>query len=295
MDKIEGMRAFVAVSSENSFTAGAKRLAISTNLASKYVRQLETYLGAQLFNRTTRSVTLTDIGRAYLERCTPLLEQFYELEGLVQERQSELAGTIRISAPTGFGSRQLVKAIGPFQEAHPNITIDLHLSDQYVAIVEEGYDLAIRFGQLKDSTLIARKLLSMRIVVCASSDYLAQRGRPLQPDSLTTHNCLIPTSAADPNHWAFCIDKVIERIRVSGSFHADSPRAIAHMAAEGLGIARCPYYAAEPFIKDGSLELLFEEMEVTELSLYAIYPSNRHLTARIRALIDHLVLTFNVK
>lgn len=295
MDTISSMRAFVAVTGKKSFTQGAKLLGISTNLASKYVRQLEKHLGAQLLNRTTRSVTLTETGRAYYDRCLPLLDQIDELEGLVQSRQSELAGSIRITAPTAFGSRELVEAIRPFQLGHPKVSIDLMLSDQRLAIIEDGFDLAIRFGKLKDSTLIARKLMDMRIVIFASPNYLTKHGEPQHPNTLITHNCLLQMASVDPGHWSFSIDGKQETFRVNGSFHANSPRAVAYMAAGGLGIGRCPMYIVEPFIQSGELTLLFEDKEPTEFSLYAIYPSNRHLTARIRALIDHLVQTFSEK
>ena len=159
MDTVEGMRTFAAVAALGSFTGGARQLGMSTKLASKYVRQLEERLGAQLFHRTTRSVTLTETGHTYFQRCRPLLDQFDELEGLVQARHSELAGPIRITAPTGFGSTQLVEALRPFQAAHPKVGIELHLSDHHVSMIEQGFDLAIRFGALKDSALVARKLM----------------------------------------------------------------------------------------------------------------------------------------
>jgi DNA-binding transcriptional LysR family regulator len=293
MDTIESMRAFTAVASQQSFTAGAKRLGISTNLISKYVKQLEKRLGAQLFNRTTRSVTFTEVGQAYYDRCLLLLDQFDELEDLVHERQSELAGPIRITAPTAFGSLELVEAIRPFQLAHPKVSIGLVLSDQRVSIIEGGFDMAIRFGKLTDSTLIARKLMDMRVVVFTSPDYLAKHGEPQHPNALVTHNCLLQMASVDPDHWNFTIKGKQETFRVSGSFHANSPRAVAVMAAGGLGIGRCPIYIAQPFIDRGELTLLFEDKEATEFSLYAIYPSNRHLTTRIRALLDHLILTFS--
>ena len=288
MDTVDGMRAFAAVATQGSFTAGARRIGISTKLASKYVRQLEERLGAQLFNRTTRNVSLTETGRAYFERCTPLLDQFDELEDLVQERQSELAGNIRITAPTGFGSKQLVDALQPFQKAHPKVEIDLHLSDQYVSVVEEGFDLAIRFGGLKDSSLVARKLADMRVVVCASQDYLAEYGEPRFPADLADHNCLLMTSSNDPVQWEFKIGGALRTVSVTGTFRANSPRAVAHMAAGGLGIGLVPIYIAAPFLEQGSLKLLFEAEEAKVLGLYAVYPPNRHLTARIRAVIDHL-------
>ena len=288
MDTIVGMRTFVAVARQQSFTTGAKTLDISTKLASKYVRQLEEHLGAQLLHRTTRSVTLTETGKTYFDRCVQLLDQFDELEGLVQERQSELAGPIRITAPTGFGSTQLVEVLKPFQAANPKVSIDLHLSDQHVALVEEGFDLAIRFGDLVDSNLIARKLITMRGVYIASPDYLAKYGEPIHPEALLMHNCLIQRSSHDPHHWIFNVDGKRVSYSVNGSFQANSPLAIARMAVGGLGIGMCPMYVVEPFIRDGSLNVIFEDNEATAFNLYAVYPPSRHLTARVRALIDHL-------
>lgn len=288
MDTLEGMRVFVAVAEQQSFTGGAKRLGMSTKLASKYVRQLEERLAAQLFNRTTRRVTLTETGRAYLERCVPLLDQLDELEDVVQARQSELAGSIRITAPTGFGSRELVQALEPFQRAHPNVSIQLQLSDHHVGIIDEGIDLAVRFGTLRDSSLVARKLVDMRLVVIASPSYLAKHGKPDHPNALATHNCLLQLTSADPLTWTFEVDGEEISVRVDGSFRANSPRAVAYMAAGGLGIGRCPYYTAEPFLERDALQILFAEQEANSTTLYAVYPPNRHLTARIRALIDHL-------
>lgn len=288
MDTLEGMRVFVAVAEQQSFTGGARRLGMSTKLASKYVRQLEERLAAQLFNRTTRRVTLTETGRAYLERCVPLLDQLDELEDVVQARQSELAGSIRITAPTGFGSRELVQALEPFQRAHPNVSIQLQLSDHHVGIIDEGIDLAVRFGTLRDSSLVARKLMDMRLVVIASPDYLAKHGKPDHPNALATHNCLQQLTSADPLIWTFEVDGEEISVRVDGSFRANSPRAVAYMAAGGLGIGRCPYYTAEPFLERNALQILFAEQEANSTTLHAVYPPNRHLTARIRALIDHL-------
>jgi len=239
MDTLEGMRVFVAVADQQSFTGGAKRLGISTKLASKYVRQLEERLGAQLFNRTTRRVTLTETGLAYRERCAPLLDQFDELEDVVQARQSELAGPIRITAPTGFGSRELVQALEPFQRANSKVSIQLQLSDHHVGIIDEGIDLALRFGDLRDSSLVARKLIDMRLVVIASPAYFVKHGRPDHPRELANHNCLLQLTSADPSAWTFEIEGEVNAVRVDGSFKANSPRAVAYMAAGGLGIGRC--------------------------------------------------------
>lgn len=289
MDTIETMRAFVAVARQRSFTDGARQLEMSTKLVSKYVRQLEERLGAQLLHRTTRSVTLTETGEAYFTRCIALLEQFDELEGLVQLRTSELAGTIRITAPTGFGSTHLVDALSSFQQQHPNVVIQLQLADNNIAIVEEGVDLAIRFGPLHDSSLLARKLIDMRLVVAASEHYLKEHGTPVNPQALATHNCLIRTRSSDHQTiWQFNIDGQSIAVKVNGSFHSNNPKAIAQMAANGLGICRSPLYAVQPYLDDGRLQLLFEEQETHSMALYAVYPPSRHLTARVRALIDHL-------
>ncbi|WP_298837306.1 LysR family transcriptional regulator [uncultured Roseobacter sp.] len=288
MDTIDGMRTFAAVAAEESFTAGARRLGISTKLASKYVRQLEERLGAQLLHRTTRSVTLTDTGRAYFTRCQPLLDQFDELEGLVQDKQSELAGLIRITAPTGFGSTHLVEALRPFQLENPRVEIELNLSDHHVSVIEQGFDLAIRFGALSDSVLVARKILDMRIVCVASPEYLAEHGRPQDPAALATHNCLLQATGDSSDHWVFRKEGRDVTVAVGGNFRANSPMAVARMAAGGLGIGRIPLYTAQPLIDTGQLQALFEDAEVESIGLYAVYPPGRHLTARIRTLIEHL-------
>ncbi|WP_323775421.1 LysR family transcriptional regulator [Leisingera sp.] len=292
MDKLACMRTFAAVAAQSSFTSGALQLGISTKLASKYVARLEEQLGAQLLNRTTRKVTLTDTGRAYLERCLPLLDQFDELEDVVQLRQQELGGPVRITAPTGFGSRELVEALQPFQQMHPQVAVELLLSDRHLPILEEGVDLAVRFGALKDSTLIARKLCAMRLVVVASPAYLAAQGTPAEPEALAARNCLLQMTSPQPDAWTFGRKDRQRTVIVGGTFRANSPRAVAHMAASGLGIARCPHYTALPFLQDGRLQVLFETQETDPITLYAVYPSSRHLTARIRALIDHLAEYF---
>ena len=292
MDRIETMRAFIAVAQEGSFTAAGRRLGLSTRLISKYVARLEDRLATQLVNRTTRSVALSEVGTAYLERCRPIVEQIDELEALVQDRQSSLAGPIRITAPTGFGSQDLTRALAPFVEAHPNVEIDLRLSDHRVALVEEGFDLAVRIGLLRDSTLIARKLADMPLLVCAAPSYLEAHGRPNDPKALATHNCLIDENPVDATSWRFRKAARDFVVKVAGNFSANSPAAITNMAVAGLGIARCPHYAVASALEDGSLERLFPDFEPEGFVLYALYPPNRHLTARVRAVIDHLARHF---
>ncbi len=288
MDKLETMRAFTAVAQEGSFTAAARRMGVSTKLVSKYVQQLEAALETRLFNRTTRSVSLTDVGTAYLQRCRPILDQVDDLESLVKERHTSLAGPIRIAAPTAFGSTMLTRALVPFMQAHPEVKVDLSLSDNRVALVEEGFDLAIRVGVLRDSTLIAKKLADMPLIVCASPAYLDKHGRPSNPKTLETHDCLIDDNQPDATVWRFHARRGDVAVKVGGTFTANSPGAVAHMALGGLGIARSPRYVVASALQDGRLEQLLTTFTTDDFGLYAIYPFNRHLTSRVRALIDHL-------
>ena len=176
----------------------------------------------------------------------------------------------------------------PFQAAHPKVSVELHLSDHHVSIVEEGFDLAVPVGGLKDSNLVARKLMDMRIVCCASPSYLKEHGEPQCPAALTTHNCLLQNISSTVGSWEFKTPDGIVPVPVSGNFSANSPLAVAHMAADGLGIGCMPYYTAQPFLETGQLKLILEKEEAKVVGLYAVYPPSRHLTARIRALINHL-------
>lgn len=294
MDTITAMRVFSAVARHNSFTAGAKELGLSTKVASNHVRALEARLGVQLLYRTTRRVTLTDTGQAYYDRCIALLDQFDEVEGLVQAQQAELAGLIRVTAPTAFGSRELIdQALASFLSQHPKVQVDLRLADHRVNLIEEGFDLALRFGTLPDSNFLARKILDMRLVTYAAPAYLSSHGTPRHPAALATHNCLLQQSSAEPARWQYSDKGEVMHVRVDGSFRANSPRAVAHMAARGLGIGRTPHYVAAPFLQNGALKLLLEEYEGDALTLHAVYPGTRHLVARVRALIDHLVECFS--
>ncbi|PVB61016.1 LysR family transcriptional regulator [Labrenzia sp. 011] len=292
MDRIETMRAFMAVAQENSFTAAGRRLGLSTKLVSKYVQHLEEDLRTRLFNRTTRSVSLTDVGSAYLQRCRPILEQLDELESLVRERQDALAGPIRLTAPTGFGSTRLPKALLPFLKRHPDVELDMTLTDSRVALVEEGFDLAIRIGSLRDSTLVARKLVDMPLVLCASPDYLDAHGRPTDPKALRDHVCLVDNNQVEVNIWRLRAGGREHVVRLNGSVQANAPGALARLAEGGLGITMAPLYAVETALQTGRLERVLPEHEADVFGVYALYPPNRHLTRRVRALIDHLAGEF---
>ena len=294
MDTIDCMRAVMAVAQKGSFTAAGRQLGMSTKLVSKYVAAVEARLESQLFARTTRNVALTDTGAAYVERCAAILDQIDELEAVVKDRQSSLAGPIRITASTGFGSIRLARVLASFMAEHPEVTIDLHLSNSRVAIVEEGFDIAIRIGVLRDSTLIARRLAPMPMIVCAAPDYLDEVGRPERPADLARMSCLIDTNFADPTTWRFQRAGRETVVKVGSRFTANAPMPVSQLAIAGLGVARCVAYVVEDAIADGELERILPEYETTDSGLFALYPPNRHLTARVRALIDFLADAFAV-
>src|SRR5690348_14113933 len=192
MDRFDEINAFAAVADARSFTQGARRLGVSSAQVSKLVARLENRLGARLLNRTTRDVSLTDTGRAYLERARTLLEDFDALEGLVRDQDGP-RGLLKVSAPVSFGSSQLTPALLDFAAAYPEVALEVSQTDRMVNLVEEGFDVAIRIGQLPDSSLIARRLAPVRIVTLASQEYLQRAGTPLEPQDLAQHEAIIDT------------------------------------------------------------------------------------------------------
>ncbi|CUH76613.1 D-malate degradation protein R [Tritonibacter multivorans] len=288
MDKIDRMRAFALVAKNTSFTQAAQRLGRSARLVSKYVADLEEDLGVQLLYRTTRSVSLTEAGATYLAMCEPLLDGFDELEEAVKNTQSSLRGVIRISAPTGFGALRLAPSLATFAADHPEIEIDLQLSDRRVSIIEEGLDLAVRIGPMRDSSLMIRQLGPMPLIVCASPAYLDRAGRPTHPSALTTHECVRHGSQSDTTMWRFDMMGETIAVPVTGRLTANAPAAAAQLAAAGVAIARCPAYTVAEMLRSGDLIELFPKHRVAPYVVAALFPQNRRLSTRVRALIDHL-------
>ncbi|MEL6641797.1 MAG: LysR family transcriptional regulator [Pseudomonadota bacterium] len=288
MDKIDRMRAFALVAKNASFTVAAQRMGRSARLVSKYVADLENALGVQLLNRTTRSVSLTDAGTTYLTLCEPLLDGFDELEDRVRNEQDLLRGVIHISAPTGFGALRLVPSLARFAEKHPKVELDLRFSDRRASIVEEGLDLAVRIGPMRDSSLKVRQLGRMPLVVCASPAYLERAGHPSHPQALATHECILDGNMTEPTVWRFSVNGQEEAVEVNGRFRMNAPAASARLAEQGAAIARCPAYTVSEALKAGELVELFPEHRVSPYVVAALFPQNRHITTRVRALLDHL-------
>lgn len=289
MNVIELMRTFVTVAKTGSFTAAAERLGISRALTSKYVAQLEERLGLRLLNRTTRSVDVTEIGRAYIKRCLPLLEDFDDLELAVRNQSSVPRGRIRISAPMTFGELFLPQILSEFTDRYPEISVNLSLSDRYVNLVEEGFDIAIRIGKLSDSSLIAKKLISTRFVVCAAPDYIEYHGAPSHPSDLKSHQCVLDDNFRYGDHWPFAISGKTETIAVSGRIWVNSARAVREFVLTGKGIGLCASFLISDDIRSERLRYLLADFETPEFGVHAVYPHNRHLAIKERALIDFLV------
>lgn len=272
MDTIDGMRSFVAVVSAGSFKKGADRMNISPALISKYIGQLEERLGVRLLNRTTRSLALTEVGQAYYERCIRLLDDFDELESAIQQKQSAPRGQLKVSAPINFGEAYLTDAIVAFLKEAPGMEVDLSLSDRYVSIVDEGFDLAIRVGNLADSSLIARRLGETRLVVYASRDYVAEHGAPESPEELEERTCVIDTNIKNPSQWPFLKDGERLNVRVNGRFRVNSARAVRDIVIAGHGIGIAPAFIIASDLKNGDAVHLLSQYEAVNLGLYAVYP-----------------------
>lgn len=292
MDTIDGMKTFVAVVTEGSFTAAANQTEMSTALVSKYISQLEDRLGVRLLNRTTRSLTLTEVGSAYFDRCKKLLEQFDELEATVQNRDTKPQGTLIVSAPITFGVLHLSEAIGEFIDAYPEVNIDLRLTDRLVNLVEEGVDVAIRISELVDSTLIARRLAPTRIVVCATPDYLEKRGHPLHPDDLLEHCCIVDRNFRNGSNWKFQENGKEKYVSVDGRIIVNNAESVRKIVLADSGIALIPSFVIGQDIKQGRLKILLPEYEGSNLGLYAIYAHNKYLAAKVRVFVDFCIQRF---
>lgn len=292
MDRLECMRAFVAVVEANGFSSAARKSTLSKALLSKYVAQLEDELETRLLQRTTRHVSPTEVGRAYYERCLPILDELDELESVVKDNHAAPSGELRISAPKSFAELHLMKVVSEFSRQYPGIRINMMLTDKVVDIVEEGIDLALRIGNLPDSSLVARRLGTIHTVACASPEYLQQHGKPNHPDDLRQHQCIIDTNLKEGARWYFnCGDNKLS-VTVQGSHYVNSAVAVRELVVNNNGIAISPLFVVGDDIKAGRLDIILEEFEMQSFGLYAIYSHRRHLSAKVRLFIDDLVKYF---
>jgi DNA-binding transcriptional LysR family regulator len=288
MDRLDEIRAFAAVADARSFTQGARKLGVSGAQVSKLVARLENRLGARLLNRTTRDVSLTDTGQAYLERARDLLEGFDALESSVKD-QSGPSGLLKVSAPVSFGKGQLTPALLAFANGCPSVSLDVSFTDRMVNLVEEGFDVAVRIGHLSDSSLVARRLAAVRMVTCAAPDYLARHGTPGALEDLGRHEAILDTNAKDAAVWRFGPQGDARDVRVHGRLRFNGAEACVAAAVAGFGITRTPAFAAADELRSGRLTPILCNFEPELIHVHAVYPHARHLAAKVRAFVDFLV------
>jgi len=291
MDRIEEIRGFAAVADARSFSGAARRLGISAAQMSKLVARLEDRLGVRLLNRTTRDVSLTDTGRAYLEQARDFLATFEQLESSVSDTAGP-RGLMRISVPVSFGAIAVEPALLDFAAAHGQVGLEVSFTDRAVNLVEEGFDAAVRIGSLTDSSLVARRLSSARIVTCASPDYLARHGVPLAPGELAGREVIIDLNRRDPFVLDFGRGAGRQTVRVDGRLRFAGAQACLAAARAGFGVARTPAFAAVDDLRAGRLQPLLSAHEPEPLPIHVVYPHARHLAAKVRAFVDFLVQRF---
>ncbi|UQG56553.1 LysR substrate-binding domain-containing protein [Marinobacter sp. M3C] len=280
----EGVAEFVTVAETESFTAAAKKLSISTAHVSRQVSALESRLATKLLHRTTRKVSVTEAGTIYYQRCRQLLDGLENAEHAISDLQTKPTGRLRITAPVTYGEITIAPLINNFLARYPELKLELQLSNRKMDLIDEGYDLGIRQGQLEDSTMMAKRLASRTLYVCAAPAYLAEFGEPHKLSDLNHHNCL--QGSAD--HWHFQDEGKTRNINISGNLRCNSGRALVDAALKGLGIVQLPGDYALSYIRSGQLMPLLEKYCAPDEGVWAIYPHNRHLLPKVRMLIDYL-------
>jgi DNA-binding transcriptional LysR family regulator len=285
------MEAFVRVVDAGSFSTAARQWGRSKAVVSKYITSLESHLGVQLIQRTTRSLSLTEAGRAYRERCTDVLGEIQALEASLREAVAAPRGPLRITAPPGFASHYLDVMTKDFLARFPEVTLDLDLTHRMVDLVEESIDLAIRVTDPRDSSLVARRIAPAPIIAVAAPSYLRRRGTPKNPTDLRDHDCLVDTNFREQQRWRFRTrdNAKTETVTVHGPLRINNPDAVRDMAEAGLGIALVPKFVATQSLRAGTLREVLKGRVAFDWSILAVYPRRRYLPLRVRAYVDHLV------
>lgn len=282
------MQVFVAVVDTGSQSAASVQLDLSRPVVSRYLAELEEWVGARLLHRTTRRLSLTPAGADILERCRKMLEFAGDMRGAVHQPQQAPRGLLRITASTSFAQMQLAQLVTDYGVRYPEVAVDMVILDRTVNLIEDRIDLAIRITNRLDPNLIARKLSVCRSVICASPAYLHQHQKPLRVEDLALHNCLTH-SYVGKSLWQFTRDGEPSSVAVSGNISANESMVLLHAALAGAGIAFLPTYSAGPLIRSGKLVALLPEYEPSQLDIYGVYASRKHMSAALRSMLDFLV------
>jgi DNA-binding transcriptional LysR family regulator len=289
MDKYQEIKVFTTVAECGSFVAASDALGLSKAAVSRYVSDLERRLRARLMHRTTRKLSLTPEGEIFLARCRVILESIEESEEEISSRGLNASGTLRVTAPVSFGIRHLAPLWSDFLKAYPEVKVDLELSDRVVNLVEEGFDLAIRIGQLNDSTLVCRQLTSTRLVLCASPDYLKRHGTPNHPAELTEHETFSYSLLSTGHTWRFDGPEGRIDVRVSPRMSSNNGDTGVEVCVRGGGIHLWPSFLVEEQLRKGELVEILPAFKASIFGVYAVYPSKKYVSPKVRALVDFLL------
>jgi DNA-binding transcriptional LysR family regulator len=293
MDKLESMRAFTQVVVEGGFAAAARKMGLSRSAVNKLAIGLENELGVQLLHRSTRVVTPTETGLAFYERCVEILASVEEAERAVVQLHEEPRGKLRINAPMTFGTTRLAPVIAEFLSQYPDLQIQLTLNDRFIDPIEEGFDVTIRITKpFASASTIVQPLAPVRLLLCAAPSYLALRGLPSHPDDLRHHSCLHYGQIATENHWKLGQGEEMLTVPIAGVLCSNNGEVLKDAAIGGLGIVLLPDFIVAADIHAGKLQTILPAYQPAELTLYAIYPINRHLSTKIRLLLDFLQQRF---
>lgn len=293
MDRLTAMEIFTNVVEFEGFSAAAGRLGISRASVSKQVIQLEESLGARLLNRTTRRVSVTEVGEAYYERCKRVLAEVEEADLLVEQLHSEPRGILKVSAPMSFGVAHVGPAVADFLSEYRDLGISLSLNDRFTDLIEEGFDVAIRISQSADTSLVARRICGVRSVMTATPDYLARAGTPTTPDDLTRHQCLSYIYLSSGLEWPIFGADGAASVKVSGPLKANNGEVLVQAARQGLGIASLPYFLVRDEIDKGNLVTVLDGYRLPDLSVFAVSPQNRFPARKVQAFVSFLVERFD--
>jgi len=288
VDRIADFQAFVAIVDKGSLTAAAKQLGRSLQSISRSLATLEGDLGVELIVRTTRRSAATEAGLAFYRRVGAALSEIEAAKLETSNRRSEPVRLLRITCSTVFAPLYVVPAVCAFLESHPKVDIDLDMSDGYVDLISQGFDLAIRIGELPDSSLKARRLADLRRVVFAAPDYFAKHGRPKVPGDLARHQCLVRTSARDSDAWPFLVGGRLKAVKVAGRFRSSGALAVNEAAVQGLGIANAPLWQVRALVDRGVVELVLTRFEPPRVPVHAVWPATRLLPAKTQLFLNYL-------
>ncbi|MEL4304062.1 LysR substrate-binding domain-containing protein [Shewanella xiamenensis] len=289
MEHFSALPIFVTVVECGSFSAAGQKLGLSKSAISKRITQLEQHLGIQLLQRTTRSLSLTDAGARYFEYIRPAVQLTQEGLDAISELQQTPRGNLRISVPMVFGRLYISPLIAEFLRRYPDIQLQMQMDDKTTDLIAGGFDLAIRIGELPDSSLIARKIAPCLSVICASRAYLAQHGLPMTPCELTQHNCLFYSYFQNGVEWSFHSPDGVQRVQPKGNYQVNNSDAIHQASLDGLGIANLPRFIVEPDLQARHLQALLTDYPLPEHGIYAVYPQRKYQPTKVTVLIEFLM------